>query len=603
MAVTVEKELSPLAFHLCAVVVGVIAGVGALFFRYLIGLVHNLFFLGKLSPLYDASVHTPPSPWGAAVILVPVAGGLGVAFLVQHFAPETKGHGVPEVMDAIYYKTGKIRPVVALVKSLTSALSIGSGASIGREGPIVQIGSAFGSTLAQGLKVAPWQQITLIAAGAGGGIAATFNTPVGGILFAMELLLHEVSVKTIVPVTIATASAAYLGQLFFGPNPAFAIPAFQHPYFVLTSPEILLAYLGLGILTGLASAAYIRSIYAAEDFFDRMVPKSYYLRHSIGMLLAGTIFYALFRATGHYHVEGVGYATVQDILTSSLDQGGLLLLLFFLKLLATSLALGSGASGGVFSPALFLGASLAASYGVLLRGIFPGLEISPAAFAVAGMAGVVGGATGATATAIVMILEMTYDYTVVIPVTMTVALSYGIRNYLLTDSIYTLKLTRRGHYMPRALLSSVHQLRRARDLMDTRFTVVPPALPLPALAELLRDEAIRWYVVEGETVRGVLSRDTAAAAVSGGGDSPATVGDLAIPPHCSVDPDATVVDVMAAMRRAGAAVAAVVDDPDGPSAAAVRGIIGNDSIVGALSQSFAIFSGDRYRVRRKSVRK
>src|SRR5208282_3886443 len=150
-----------------------------------------LFFLGRLTVFYDANVHTPPSPWGAFVILVPVIGGMGVVFLVEKFAPEARGHGVPEVMDAIYYKEGRIRPVVAAVKSLASALSIGSGAAVGREGPIIQIGASLGSTIGQIIPLAAWQRITLVAAGAGAGIAATFNTPIGGVMFAVELMMPE----------------------------------------------------------------------------------------------------------------------------------------------------------------------------------------------------------------------------------------------------------------------------------------------------------------------------------------------------------------------------------------------------------------------------
>jgi CIC family chloride channel protein len=174
---------------LCSLAVGVIAGLGAVVFRAMIGGFHNLLFLGQWSFDYDANVHTPPSPWGAWIILVPVLGAIGVAFLVKTFAPEAKGHGVPEVMDAIYHQDGRIRPIVALIKSLASALSIGSGGSVGREGPIIQVGAAFGSTLGQVITMPVRQRAVLIAAGAGGGIAATFNTPIGGIVFAVELML------------------------------------------------------------------------------------------------------------------------------------------------------------------------------------------------------------------------------------------------------------------------------------------------------------------------------------------------------------------------------------------------------------------------------
>lgn len=174
-----KPNVLPFTFFFLSILIGIMAGLGAVAFRGLIAFFHNLLFLGKFSFLYDANIHTPISPWGPFVILVPVLGAVGVTFLVNNFAPEAKGHGVPEVMDAIYYNKGVIRAVVAVIKSLASALSIGSGGSVGREGPIVQIGSSFGSMVGQILRMPVWQRITLIAAGTGGGIAATFNTPIG----------------------------------------------------------------------------------------------------------------------------------------------------------------------------------------------------------------------------------------------------------------------------------------------------------------------------------------------------------------------------------------------------------------------------------------
>lgn len=223
-----DDSIEPVALRwLCclAFIVGIVTGFGAVVFRALIGLVHNAFFLGHLSFAYDASHFTPAAPWGALVILVPVLGGLVVTWIVSTFAPEAKGHGVPEVMDAIYYKRGVIRPVVAVVKSIASAMAIGSGAAVGREGPIIQIGSALGSTLGQLVRMTAGQRITLVAAGAGAGIAATFNTPIGGVLFATELMMPEISVNTFLPVAIATGTATFLGRLFFGAAPAFFVPA------------------------------------------------------------------------------------------------------------------------------------------------------------------------------------------------------------------------------------------------------------------------------------------------------------------------------------------------------------------------------------------
>lgn len=454
-----------LPFSLLAIVTGLVAGLGAVVFRALIAFFHNLLFLGTFSLSYDANAHTLASPWGMAIILVPVLGALAVTFLVQHYAPEAKGHGVPEVIDAIYYHSGVIRPVVALVKSLASAISIGSGGAVGREGPIIQIGAAFGSTVGQLIRMPHWQRLTLIACGAAGGIAATFNTPIGGVLFAVELIMPEISSRTLIPVSLATGAATYVGRAAFGDFPAFTIPVLAlHPAAGLAAPAVL-AWLAFGVLLGVVSMVYIRALYGFEDLFER-IPGNAYTRHMLGMLLVGVMMYLLLRYTGHYYTEGVGYATVQDILQQVLRHPGFLLLLFALKLVATSLTLGSGASGGIFSPSLFMGATLGAAYAVLLGPLDSGGALDIVGTAVIGMAGMVAAATGAVVTAIVMIFEMTRDYDVIIPLMITASVAYGIRRALLRDSIYTMKLARRGHTIPEALLTNLYLLHSARELLD-----------------------------------------------------------------------------------------------------------------------------------------
>src|SRR5277367_4400429 len=257
-----ETRQLPLAqLSLLALGLGVITGIGAVLFRDLIGLIHNLFFTGHALIHYDANVFTAPAPWGMLVILVPVLGGIGVTFLVTNFAPEAKGHGVPEVMDAIYHKGGVIRPVVALVKSLASALAIGSGSSVGREGPIIQIGSALGSTLGQIIRMPAGQRIALVAAGAGAGIAATFNTPIGGVMFAIELMMPEVSVETFLPVAIATGTATFVGRWFFGPAAAFVVPPLGSTSADPQAAISLLLFVVLGAITGTGAALFVRSLH------------------------------------------------------------------------------------------------------------------------------------------------------------------------------------------------------------------------------------------------------------------------------------------------------------------------------------------------------
>jgi CIC family chloride channel protein len=471
-----------LSLSLIAIVVGVITGFGSILFRGLIGLIHNVFFLGRFSVFYDANVHTLASPWGAFVILVPVIGGMGVVFLVETFAPEARGHGVPEVMDAIFYKEGRIRPVVAAVKSMASALSIGSGAAVGREGPIIQIGASLGSTFGQFIRMETWQRITLVAAGAGAGIAATFNTPIGGVMFAIELMLPEVSVRTFLPVALATGTATFIARLFLGLRPAFDMPPISAVAVHPAPLYALLLYAALGAATGLAATGFIRGLHFMEANFVRI--RNPYFRHAIGMLLVGTLIYGFMRFTGHYYVEGVGYATIQDVLLGELGAAPLLAMLFFAKLIATTLSLGSGSSGGIFSPSLFMGATLGGAFGALAHLIYPSPDINVAAFAIVGMAAMVGGGTGAAMTAVTMIFEMTRDYDMVMPLIIGVAVSIGIRRLLSQENIYTIKLVARGHFIPKALHANMFLVRRAGEVMDKDILVLPADMSFDAFLRM-----------------------------------------------------------------------------------------------------------------------
>jgi CIC family chloride channel protein len=578
--------------YFLAVVVGVFAGLGAVVFRGLIALFHNVFFLGTFSFSYDANLHTPASPWGPFVIVVPVIGALGVSFLVKNYAPEAKGHGVPEVMESIYYNKGIIRPVVAVVKAVASALSIGSGGSVGREGPIVQIGSSFGSTLGQVIRIPAWQRITLIAAGTGGGIAATFNTPIGGLLFATELTLQELSVRTLVPVAISTATATYIGQLFFGSHPSFVIPSLQTHYFHPDNPAVLLSYAGLGVLMGCVSALFIKSIYASEDLFEKKIKGSYYIRHLAGMVPVGIMIYLVMRMQGQYYIEGVGYSTVQDVLTGSLSQVGLLLLLFCLKLFATSLTLGSGGSGGIFSPSIYLGVTAGGAYGVIMHTLFPAASPSPSAFAVAGMAGVAGGATGAAVAAIVMIFEMTLDYSVIVPMVITVAISYGIRQLISKESIYTLKLARRGHRISEVMQRDFHHMTPAKDIMEVRFAVLGASTTIEQFLRIVAEQReTAFFLLDGpDAVASVILREEASLACDQSGRT-ITLADMATREYVTVADDATVFDVIVAMRQQQRSIALVTEGDALPSAHAVQGIITRQHLGEVMMSSVDLISG------------
>lgn len=581
-----SQAKSLFTLSLIAVVLGTFTGVGAVVFRALIAFIHNIFFLGHFSFHYDTSIFTPPSPWGAGVILVPVVGGLLVTFLVNTFAPEARGHGVPEVMDAIYYKEGIIRPVVAAVKSLASALSIGTGAAVGREGPIIQIGSSLGSTSGQIFTMAPWQRITLVAAGAGAGIAATFNTPIGGVMFAIELMMPEVSVRTFLPVALATGTATFVGQLFFGLAPAFQVgilpPLANSP----SSIVVLVLYGIFGAAVGLGATAFIRGLHYAEKAFEG-VPNTY-LRHAGGMAVVGIMIYVLMVYFGHYYVEGVGYATIQSILDHNLVFPALLILLFFCKLIATIVSLGSGSSGGVFSPSLFMGATLGAAFSLLVNFIHPLAGMGIAESAIVGMAAMVGGSTNAAMTAVAMLFEMTRDYNIVMPMILAVAISIGVRRLLVRETIYTIKLVSRRHFVPGALHANMFLVRHAKEVMDEDILVLP--------AELSFDEFLRRpdlsgkmhhvVVSEGGRIVGVQRVNVGLRHGLEGADTGITLGSVARKDFTIARDEDVMFDVIERMWRRGAIMAVVVKGAGRtPRAENVVGIISKEHVADSVADS------------------
>jgi CIC family chloride channel protein len=493
-----ERRVNLLVLCGLALVVGVMTGVGAVALRALIGFFHNALYNGTVSVWYDANVSEGPSRFGDWIFLSPILGGLVVVFLVQRFAPEAKGHGVPEVMDAVFYTHGNIRGQVAVIKSVASALSIGSGAAVGREGPIIQIGAALGSAFSQAIRLATRQKITLLAAGAGAGIAATFNTPLGGVLFALEILLPEVSNRTFLPVVVATGAATTISRMLIGPDPAFVVPEIQLSLAPALSAQEAIAFVLLGIVCGVASWAFIRLLVIMEDGFPKL-PGNAYTQNIIGMAIIGLMMVAMTRAFGHPYVDGVGYGVIQSILDNKMASVGLLVLLFVLKLFATTISLGSGASGGIFSPSLYLGATLGGSFAVAVGKILPLAGLTVPSAAIVGMAAMVGAGTGGVMTAIVMVFEMTRDYAIIVPVIVAVAVAAGVRRTLIGETIYTVKLRHRGHRIPKERHINIYLVKQAQDIMERRFIVAKAGTSLKDTISLEGDtDDLRAIIVERE---------------------------------------------------------------------------------------------------------
>lgn len=364
-------------------------------------------------------------------ILLPLAGGLIVGPLVYFFAREAKGHGVPEVMEAIALKGGVIRPRVAVVKSIASAITISTGGSVGQEGPIIQVGSALGSTIGQLLKVSPDRLKILVGCGAAAGIAATFNAPIAGAFFALEVILGNFAIASFSPIVISSVLATVISRAFLGNSPIFIVPH----YSLVSSWEIPF-YMGLGIFCGLVALAFTTSVYASERFFDGLkMPE--YLKTPLGGLVLGIviIFFP--------HVFGGGYETIEQAMKGELLWKTLIMLIF-VKLLATSVTLGSGGSGGIFAPSLFLGAVAGGAFGYLVNFLFPSIAANSGAYAMVGMGAVVAGATHAPITSILILFEMTNDYKIILPLMIACTIATILARKLKEDSIYTLKLTLRG---------------------------------------------------------------------------------------------------------------------------------------------------------------
>lgn len=422
---------------LLCVSVGIISGLGAVGFRYLIDFFYNIFFQGTISFKPVGSISNI-SRWGKWVVFVPAIGLTLANFITEKWAPEAKGHGVPEVMSAIAVDKGHIRPIVALVKIFASAITIGGGGSVGREGPIVQIGSSFGSTLGQFFKLSSRETIILVGAGAAGGIGATFNAPIGGVMFALELILPEYSIMTIMPLVISSIVATFVSTFFLGQSPAFIIPQ----YAMISSYELIF-HIIIGILAGLLSIVFIKSVYGFEDFVNKIKINTY-IKSAIGGTLIGITGFISLKLFGEYYIFGVGYDFMDYVLANRATSIFLLLSMVVLKIFSNSMTLSCGGSGGIFAPSLFLGAALGGVVGIFVNILFNGNAGPVAAYAMVGMVGMVSGVTGGVITSIIMLFEMTRNYEVMLPIMISAVIAHFVAQLISPETMYTEKLSRRG---------------------------------------------------------------------------------------------------------------------------------------------------------------
>jgi chloride channel protein, CIC family len=436
---------------LLAALVGVLAGFIAYVLYDLIALFTNLTFYHVVSIHFRSPEQTRIGPW---IILVPVVGGLIVGFMAKYGSPKIKGHGIPEAMEAVLTSRSRIEARVAILKPLSAAIAIGTGGPFGAEGPIIQTGGAFGSLVGQMISTTASERKVLLACGAGAGMAATFNTPIAGVILAIELLLFEFRARSFIPLVIACTLATSVRGVLFG----------QHSMFSMGNPDFdvprgLPFYLLLGVICGIAAIGFTKLLYWVEDHFDRL-PIDDLWHPAIGALGLGIIGFFVPR------VLGVGYDTISDILNNNLTLELLVLICVF-KALALVISLGSGTSGGLLAPMFMSSAALGGVFAMAVNAIVPGAHLSPGAFALVAMAAVFGAASRATFAFIVFAFEITRDYNAILPLMLGCVMADLIALRYLKTSIMTEKLARRGLHVPGEYEASVLHTVRLSEVMRT----------------------------------------------------------------------------------------------------------------------------------------
>jgi len=474
---------------LIAVVIGAVTGGLAVGFRYMLFRATELIW-GHPSNIIGAAA---AMPW-YLLLLIPTVGGLLVGPIIAFLAPETRGAGVPEVIETVIVHEGVIRHRTTLFKMLTTIISIGTGASVGREGPIVHIGASVGSSLAQIIKLpTEWKRVFL-ACGAAAGIAATFNAPMAGMLFAAEIILVDFQVGYLSHIAISSITATVISYHFLGVLPAFLVPE----YTLISYWEIPL-YILLGILAGGISIAFIRLTGKVEDGFERLkIP--IYIRPAIGGLAVGLIALRL------PHVLGVGYESV-NLVFSAKAVLGLMLLIIVFKLLATCLSVGSGLSGGILAPSLVLGSMLGGAFGIIAHLLFPG-EVAPyPAYALVGMGAVVAGSTLAPITAIFTIFELTYDFQIILPLMTSCIASLVIVQTIQGHSIYEAKLIKKGIKLMRGRDINILRSMRVGDYMEKGYGSLHEATPLGEILLKVEESSYPHFLVfnDNKELSGMLS--------------------------------------------------------------------------------------------------
>jgi len=450
--------------------VGLIAGCIAFLLYKLIGLFTNLAFYGHfsfnfVSPRYSLG-HL-----GLWVIVIPVIGGIIVGIMAKYGSSKIKGHGIPEAMEAVLANRSKIEPRVAILKPISAAIAIGTGGPFGAEGPIIQTGGAVGSLIGQVMHTTAAERKVLLACGAAAGMSATFNTPIAGVILAIELLLFEFKARSFIPLVIASTLAAAVHMQLLGAGPMFTVAPMD-----FAIPRALPFYLLLGVICGLAAVGFTRVLYWVEDQFEKL-PVDELWWPAIGALGLGIIGYFVPR------VLGVGYDTIGDILNGNLALK-ILIVVMIAKAAALVISLGSGTSGGLLAPMFMSSAAMGGALALGLNHVFPSAHIAAGAFALVAMGAVFGAASRATFSFIIFAFEITRDYNSVLPLMLVSVIADGVSMLLMPKaSIMTEKLRRRGMRIHQDYEVDVLQHTVVSETMDREAPTIPATMTLNELAD------------------------------------------------------------------------------------------------------------------------
>src|ERR1700693_617366 len=555
--------------------IGLIAGLVAYALYNLIGLFTNLFFFHVWVAAFRSVGGNHLGPW---VILVPVVGGLVVGVMAKYGSSKIKGHGIPEAMEAVLTNRSRIEPKVAILKPISAAIAIGTGGPFGAEGPIIQTGGAIGSLVGQAFHTTAVERKVLLACGAAAGMSATFNTPIAGVILAIELLLFEFKSRSFIPLVIASTLATAVHMQLLGVGPMFQVAAMD-----FAIPRGLPFYLVLVLICGLAAVGFSKLLYWVEDQFDKL-PISDLWWPAIGALGLGIIGFFVPR------VLGVGYDTIGDILNGQLAWK-ILLVVILAKAAALAVSLGSGTSGGLLAPCFMWSAAMGGLFAMVSNHFLPGAHLSPGAFALVAMGAVFGAASRATFTFIIFAFEITRDYNSVLPLMLVSVIADGIAMLLMpTSSIMTEKLARRGLRIHTDYEADVLQQVAVKETMEREFPSVPATTTVSALAARIaqhdpavaRHEALLILDDAGK-LSGIITRGDLLRALDKDSSGAMTVQEAGATRLVVTHPDELVSEAASRMLRKDIGHLPVVDRADHRKAV---GYLGRSGVMAARLRRF-----------------